>query len=365
MGSLSVGILGCGNISDRYFKAGEEYESFDVTACADLDLDRAHEKATAYDIEGMHPDELCESSTVDLIVNLTPPAVHEATSIAALEAGKHVYTEKPFAADTAGAEHILETAAEHGVLVGSAPDTILGSGIQTVRQAIDDGVIGDPIGATAFFVGPGHDHWHPNPEIFYRSGGGPLFDMGPYYVSALTYLLGPVDAVYGSTRQPFSKRPLALDPANDTVIDVSVPTYETGLIEFERGATATAVFSYDTHATTIAPQSSFEIHGTEGTLLASDPNHFEGQITVRSASDAEWHEIPPVDGPPHQQRGLGVADLAKTLNGDWTQITSGKFGAHVLATMDGIRTASETGTAVSPSITVEQPPALPTDADDW
>ena len=365
MGALSVGVLGCGNISERYFEAGQIYESFDITACADLDADRSAEKANLYDIMAIDPDELVESSDVDLIINLTPPSVHEATSITALEAGKHVYTEKPFAADTAGAERILETATEQGLLVGSAPDTILGSGVQTARQAIDDGLIGQPIGATAFFVTPGHDSWHPNPEIFYGTGGGPLFDMGPYYVSALSYLLGPVASVYGSTKQPFAERPLNLEPDSDTHLDVVVPTYETGLIEFAGGATATAIFSFDTHATKVAPQASFEIHGTEGTLLASDPNFFDGPVTIRSTTDEEWNEIPTIAGPDHQQRGLGVVDLAKALNGDWEHVTSGRFGAHVLATMDGIRTSSQTGQTVTPAITTERPAVLPTGDIDW
>ena len=356
MDSPNVGVLGCGVISDRYFEAGDVFEAFEVVSCADIDQARAEQKAEEFDITAASStDAMFEDDDVDIIVNLTPPAVHAETSIAAIEAGNHVYTEKPLAASTQEAAELLDVAEEHGVRVGSAPDTMLGRGLQTVRHALDDGIIGDPISATAFFTSPGHEAWHPHASIFYRHGGGPLFDMGPYYLTALTSVLGPAERVAGSTGKAYERRSLG----DGETVDVEVPTHESGVVDFECGATATLLFTFDVGASSIAPQNGFEIHGTDGTLLAPDPNFFDGPVRVKTDDEEEWSEIQLLEGPAGQQRGLGVADLAKAVTSDWDHRTSGTRAYHVLEILEGIRTSSEDSTFVDPSTDPPRPPLLP------
>lgn len=357
MASYGVGLLGCGTISDRYIEAAERFDAFDVVACADLDLERAAETAREFGIETSGPpDIVLEHEDVDIVVNLTPPAVHAATTIEALEAGHHVYTEKPLAESTDRAREILETAEDTGRLVGCAPDTFLGRGLQTTRNALDEGRIGDPIGATAFFTSGGHEHWHPHPEIFYRSGGGPLFDMGPYYVTALVALLGSARTIAGSTTRAQTQRQLGLTEAS---IAVEVPTHEVGLVTFESDATASLLFSFDVPASEIAPQNGFEIHGTEGTLLVPDPNHFDGPVQVRTHDMDEWEELPLVEGPEIQQRGLGILDLVRAVSGQGPHRTSGELGFHVLEILEGVRMAGAEEAVVRPDSSISRPEPFP------
>jgi predicted dehydrogenase len=360
MDTAGVGIVGCGAISDVYFEAGDTFAGFDIVACADLDAERAEEQASTHGVRRADDtDDLLADPEVDVVVNLTPPAVHADVSMAAVKAGNHVYTEKPLAASTDEARDLLDAAGERGLLVGGAPDTVLGRGLQTARRVIDEGRIGDPIGATAFVVSGGHESWHPNPDLFYRRGGGPLFDMGPYYLTALVNLLGPVTRVAGSTSRPFERRTITSEPRRGETIDIEVPTHECGVADFGSGATASLLFTFDVPASDIAPQQGFEVHGTEGTLRAPDPNGFGGPVEVRTAGDGDWETVPLVDGPSGQQRGMGVADLVAAAAGDWSHRTSGRRAYHVLEAMEGLRTASDESDYRTPEQSVSRPDPMP------
>ncbi|WP_321163770.1 Gfo/Idh/MocA family oxidoreductase [Halorubrum saccharovorum] len=253
MEPLSVGVLGCGTISDAYFSSDDQFDCFEITACADLDSERSAAKADEYRITSYDTESLLESD-VEAVVNLTPPSVHAQTCEQLLDAGKHVYVEKPLAATVKDAKEIVSMADESDLLVGSAPDTFLGAGLQTCRSIIDSGRIGEPIGATAIWTSSGHESWHPNPDFYYAEGGGPLFDMGPYYVTALVSLLGSASRVTGSVKQTFSKRTITSEPRNGEEFDVEVPTHETGIIEFENGTIANLLMSFDVNGGSSLPE---------------------------------------------------------------------------------------------------------------
>lgn len=353
MEPLSVGLVGCGNISDRYLAADGVFDDFDLVACADLDAERAEATAAEHGIDARSVDELLSADDVEAVVNLTPPHAHAAVITDALEAGKHVYTEKPFATTVDDARDIVETAAERDLLVGSAPDTFMGAGLQTARRVLDEGRIGDPVGATAHWTSPGHELWHPNPEIFYREGGGPLFDMGPYYVTALVFLLGSAERVAGSVSRPRDTRTVQSEGREGEEFDVEVPTHEAGIVDFD-GATANLLMSFDVEASTL-PFPAFEIYGTEGTLALPDPNHFEGPVRVRDHTDDDWEEVPLT----HEYtagRGAGVADLARAVRGDWDHRASGDLAAHVLEIMAAVRSSS----AESAFASIDSDPGRPT-----
>ncbi|WP_222912981.1 Gfo/Idh/MocA family oxidoreductase [Natrinema sp. SYSU A 869] len=357
MDSVRTGVLGCGTISDAYLDADDRFDGYDIVACADIDAERAEETADEYDIRATDPDGLLAADEIELVVNLTTPSVHRETCRDILTAGKHVYVEKPLAASFGDAEAILDTAAAEGLLVGSAPDTVLGAGLQTARSVIDDGRIGEPVGATAVWTSGGHESWHPSPDLYYQRGGGPLFDMGPYYVTALVSLLGPASRVTGSTARTVEQRTITSDPRRGETIDVEVPTHESGVIDFADGAVANILTSFDAPGRSTFVSPAFEIYGTDGTLRLSDPNRFEGPVRLRSA-DGTTEAVEPTheytDG-----RGAGVADLTAAVRGDWTHRTSGALAGHVLEVLDGIRDASDEGTHVSIGTDIDRPKPLP------
>ena len=354
MEPLSVGLVGCGNISDRYLAADDIFDAFDLVACADVDAERAEATAGEHGIEAMTPDALLGDESVDAVVNLTPPHVHAEVITDALEAGMHVYTEKPFATTVADAKAMVDLAADRGLLVGSAPDTVLGAGLQTARQVVDEGRIGEPVGATAHWTSPGHERWHPNPDLYYQEGGGPLFDMGPYYVTALVSLLGSATRVAGSVSRPHETRTIGSEPRKGEEIPVEVPTHEAGIVDFANGATANLLTSFDVQASTL-PSPAFEIYGTEATLALPDPNHFEGPVRIRSDGDEEWETV----GLTHKYtagRGAGLADLAHAVRGDWDHRTSGTLASHVLEVMAAVRSSS----TESAFRTIDSDPGRPT-----
>jgi len=364
MEPLAAGVLGCGSISDAYLSGNDRFESYEVVACADIDVDRAREKAAEYGLEASDPEGMLADGTVDIVINLTPPSAHAETTRNALAAGKHVYVEKPMAASHADADAIVEAAASEGLLVGSAPDTFLGAGLQTCRSALDDGLIGDPVGATAIWASGGHESWHPHPEIFYAEGGGPMFDMGPYYVTALASLLGPAIRVSGVTTQARAERTITSEGREGETIDVDpeVPTHESAVVEFANGAAATVMTSFDTPAGSTFPGPAFELYGTEGTLALPNPNHFEGPVEVYRPGEAP-EEVPLT----HEYtggRGAGVADLARAVKGDWSHRTSGAFAHHVFGILSGVRESSAGDGSVSLEPDVDRPDPLPAEFPD-
>lgn len=359
MEPVSVGVLGCGTISDAYLGASDRFDNYEIVACADLDEERARDAADEYDLQAHDPEGLREDDAVELVVNLTPPGVHAETCRQLLDAAKHVYVEKPLAAGVADAEAIRGAAAEAGLLVGSAPDTFLGAGLQTARSVIDDGAIGEPVGATAVWVSGGHEAWHPNPDLYYDEGGGPLFDMGPYYVTALVSLLGPVERVTGSVTRTHDRRTIGSGPRKGEQIDVAVPTHESGVVDFESGAVANVTTTFDAPGGSTLPDPAFEIYGTEGTLSLPDPNHFEGPVEIQRPGD-DPEEIPLT----HEYtagRGAGVADLAAAIRGDWDHRTSADLADHVLDVLAAVRESDERGEHVAVESTVDRPTPLPAD----
>jgi predicted dehydrogenase len=357
MEPVTVGVLGCGTISDAYFSSNDQFDYFEITACSDLDGERAAAKADEYDITAYDTDAFLDSN-VEAVVNLTPPSAHAQTCEQLLDAGKHAYVEKPLAATRKDAQAILDAAAASDLLVGSAPDTFLGAGLQTCRSVIDSGRIGDPVGATAIWTSGGHESWHPNPDLYYAEGGGPLFDMGPYYVTALVSLLGPAARVTGSVTQTFAERTITSEPRSGETMDVEVPTHEAGLVEFENGAVANLLTSFDVRGGSSLPDPAFEIYGTEGTIQLPDPNHFEGPVRV-SDRDGDGFETVELTHEYTAGRGAGVADLAYAIRSDWEHRTNASLAHHVLTVLSGIRQASAEGEHVQIETGCQRPAPLP------
>ncbi|NLV43842.1 MAG: Gfo/Idh/MocA family oxidoreductase [Candidatus Hydrogenedentes bacterium] len=331
MKPLRVGVIGCGNISDLYFESGKRFNSFDITACADIAKRAAREKAKKHGItKVMTPEALLESDEVDIVLNITVPKAHAAIARAAVAAGKHVYNEKPLTLTREEGKALLDEAKAKQVRVGCAPDTVLGAGIQTARRLIDEGAIGVPVSATAFMQCHGHESWHPSPEFFYEAGGGPMFDMGPYYLTALVTLFGPAVSVTAVTRTTFNERLITSEPKQGKRITVETPTHLAGMIEFKNGAVATMITSFDVWRATLP---CIEIHGTEGSLSVPDPNTFGGDVKLFQPGDADWCIMPPMHAYGTQSRGLGLADMAAAIQSGRPHRAEGALAYHVLDIM--------------------------------
>jgi predicted dehydrogenase len=355
---VKIGIVGCGNISSIYLKnCSQRFEILEVAACADLLPERAQASAREFNIpKACSVDELLNDPEIKIVVNLTIPKAHAEVCLAALEAGKNVYVEKPLAITREEGKKILELAKSKGLLVGAAPDTFMGAGLQTCRKLIDDGWIGEPIAATAFMTCHGHESWHPDPEFYYQIGGGPMFDMGPYYLTALISLIGPVKRVTGSARITFPERTITSQPKYGTRIKVETPTHIAGVIDFENGAVGTIITSFDVWSANLPW---IEIYGSEGSLSVPDPNTFGGRVRVRRKDADEWTEIPLSHGYADNSRGLGVADMAYALLSGRPHRANGEMAYHVLDIMHGFLEASERGTHYKLSSSCKRPAPLP------
>ncbi len=349
---MNVGIVGCGNISDIYFKNCKRL-GLTVLACTDAQMDRAKAKAAQYDDPGWCTmEDLLADEDIRIVINLTPPQAHFEVAAMALSAGKHVYNEKPLAVTREQAQKLMAFAAEHQLRIGSAPDTFLGSALQAARKAIDSGMIGEPVGAAAFMMCSGHESWHPDPEFFYQPGGGPLFDMGPYYLTALIHLLGPVRRVTGSVKATFARRVISNGPKKGTKFDVSVPTHVTGLLDFHDDTTATLMMSFDTWHHELP---TLEIYGTGGSLSLPDPNLFGGTVRARKAKEDAWQPVLYPFGYDENSRGVGVADMAKALEEGRPHRASAELAYHALDVMHAIYDASESGRHVEIASRCERP----------
>lgn len=353
---LSIGIVGCGNIIAQYLATIPTLPALRLSAVADLDMSRARAIAAEHPgVRALTVDDLMNDAGVDLVLNLTVPAAHAQVALAAIAAGKHVYGEKPLAATTPEAQEVLAAAAAAGVLVGSAPDTVLGTGTQTARKAIDDGLIGRPISATATMVTPGHERWHPNPDFYYVPGGGPLLDMGPYYVSSLVTLLGPVVSVIGAASHTRNERTIASGPRAGETVPVTTDTHVTGVLVHASGALSTLVMSFDAVATQSA---NIEVHGETGSMIVPDPNHFDGDVKVRTLAGTEWETLPVSAGYSEGGRGIGLQDLALTAPGQEPR-AGGKLAFHALEIMESLLQSAHSGQSVAITSTCERPPAVP------
>ncbi len=352
---VGIGIIGCGNISGIYLANAKRFPILDLRACADIDLERAAARASEYGVPcHCSVEELLADPSIDIVINLTVPAAHSAVALAAVSAGKSVYNEKPLTIGFEDGKRLLELATANGVRVGCAPDTFLGAGLQTCRQIIDDGGIGQPVAGTAFFLGHGPEAWHPDPNFFYQEGAGPLFDMGPYYLTALVSLLGPVRRVTGSARASFPERTVGSGAKVGQKIEVNVPTHSAAILDFVSGPIVTLVTSFDIWART----NSIEIYGSEGNLQLPDPNTFGGPVSVRLPSEAEWSEVPIKPDYADNSRGLGVADMATAIRENRPHRASGDLALHVLEIMHAIHRASADGHHIELTTTTSRPEIL-------
>lgn len=352
-----IGIVGTGVISGTYLDHLAKLPGVDVVVVADLDVSRAQAIADKNPgIRALSPQDLYAADDVDIVLNLTIPAAHAPVHQAALEAGKHVYGEKPLAVDRAQAEPLLKYAAANNLRVGCAPDTVLGTGTQTARAVIDRGDIGVPHAATASFVTPGHELWHPAPEFYYQPGGGPVLDMGPYYVTSLVTLLGPVRRVTARAGRSKEERSIHTGPRVGETFPVQVPTHVTGVLEHESGALTTVFMSFDIWATRL-PR--IEVHGTEGSVSVPDPNGFDGTVEIATATNRDWTEVPVAGGYAGAGRGVGVADMARALRTGQPHRADGALAYHVLDVLESLLEAATQDQPVDVASTVDRPAAVP------
>ena len=349
-------MIGCGNISGLYFQAGQRLEILEVVACADLLLERAQAKAQEFGVRACTVEELLADPEVEIVVNLTIPQAHAEVSIAALAAGKSVYTEKPLAVRREEGRRMLEMAAARRLWVGSAPDTFMGAGIQTCRKLMGDGAIGEPVAATAFMLGHGPESWHPDPDFIYQPGAGPMFDMGPYYLTALINLIGPIRRVTGSARISFPERTITSQPRFGQKIKVNTPTHIAGVFDFAAGAVGTVITSLDVWA---AELPRIEVYGTEGSLSVPDPNSFGGPVRLFRPDGEGWREVPLTHSYAMQSRGLGIADMAYAMRSGRPHRASGEMAYHVLDVMHAFHDASRDGRHVEVASTCRRPAPLP------
>lgn len=375
MSPLRVGVIGCGRISDIYFRNLNRCTPVDVVACASLELAESQAKASQHDIPlACTPDELLANPDIDLVLNLTIPAAHADVSLQALAAGKHVYSEKPLVIDPEQGQRVLAEASSRRLLVGNAPDTFLGGRWQTVRKLIDEGVIGKPTGVMAFVGTHGTERHNPNPDFYYQRGGGPMLDLGPYYLSAMVNCLGPIQRVAGMSNRVAQSRMIENGPRHGHWMDVEVDTHVQGMLEFENGVIGTITMSFDVWDSD-TPR--FEIYGEEGTLCIADAdpvhgaNIFQGQVLYRTRQSSRWTHQPRPAGRDAWQvadnshslnedfRGIGLVDMACAIIEERAPRCSGDMAYHVLEAMLGIINSPANGQYVSLSSRCERPEPLP------
>ncbi len=369
----SIGLVGCGVISEAYLKLSKLYSGIEIVACADIVPAVAKARAEQYGIRALTVDEMLKDEEIAAVVNLTVPNAHFDVSHAILTAGKHVYSEKPLALTARQAKKLVAEADKRGLKLGGAPDTFLGAGGQTARRLLDKGTIGNVIGGTAHVMSHGMEHWHPNPTFFFQPGAGPMFDIGPYYLTALVNLLGPVKTVTAMAAKGFSHRLVTAEgPKKGKKIRVTTPTTINAVLEFVSGAQVTVGTSWDVwrhgHSNPI------ELYGSEGTMLVPDPNFFSGIVsysdkngayTEVDTSDgafgaANWPEAKPARA---NYRMLGVADLIDAAKKDREPRCSGRLAAHVVEVMESVLSSASEQRFVKIRSRVERPaPLTATDA---
>jgi len=351
---MTVGIIGCGNIASIYVQNFWRWAPIELVGVADLLADKAEELGAKHSVPNFSPEALLHDVSPELIVNLTTPDSHFSVAKAALQAGKHVYSEKPLCQTYTEGKELLSIAKENGLRVGCAPDTVLGGGIQRTREMITNGAIGRVTSAQAFMMCPGHESWHPNPSFYYQPGAGPLFDMGPYYLTSLVTLLGPIVRVTGMASKAHDHRRVMSEPLKGQSIDVNTPTHIVAVLEFASGAITQLTTSFDVqrHSMPFA-----EIYGTEGTLQMPDPNGFGGSpydLTAQCSVPNNW---------PYQDncRGLGVLEMIQSISEERPHRASGDIALHVLEVMESVLDASNTGRTITLRPFFEVPEPMPHD----
>lgn len=361
LAQTKVGVIGCGNISRAYFGTNAKFSCFEITACADLKVETARAKAQEWNIaKACTVEELLADEEIEFVINLTIPQAHGPVMLQCLEAGKSVYTEKPFTVTRGEAQQIMALAKQKGLRVGSAPDTFLGGAHQTARKLIDDGAIGEIVSATAFMAGRGHEHWHPSPEFYYKIGGGPVFDMGPYYLTDLVQLIGPIESVSAFARITHQERTISSEPLAGKVMEVEVPTHISGAMQFQNGAIGTLIMSFDVMAHTLP---AIQIHGTKGSLFVPDPNGFGGPVELRLMG-AEPQIVELTHGYTEQARGIGMADMVRAMQTGREHRCNDQVAYHVLDVMHALHDSSDQKRHISIQSTCKRPLMLPVGLED-
>lgn len=366
---VRVGVVGCGAISGAYFQGAAKFPGLlKIVACADMDVTRAQAKASEFSIaKACSVEDLLRDDEVEVVLNLTIPKAHVPVAMAAVEAGKHTYSEKPLGLDTDESAKLLKLAKAKGKLVGCAPDTFLGSGIQTARKLIDDGAIGKPIGFLSTWLSRGHEFWHPDPEFYYQPGGGPMLDMGPYYLTALIECLGPVKRYVGLSSITRPERVISHRDKNGRpmhkfgqTMPVTTPDHVLGLIEFENGCTGSIQTSFATRAAEYYRKHPIQIFGTEGTLRVPDPNAFDGTVALCRFGDGEdtFNDVTPTH-PTGYGRSVGLADMAHAIRSGGQPRASGDLAIAVLDLMVGFSETSQSGQFAKPRTSTPRTPPLP------
>jgi predicted dehydrogenase len=355
-GRVGVGVIGAGVISSQYLDNLTTFPDLEVRFIADIDLDRAKAQAEKYGIAGHGTvEQLLADDGIEIVVNLTIPKVHVEVALQVLAAGKHVWTEKPFALDRESGVKLLDAAHAAGLRVATAPDTFLGAGLQSSRRFIENGGVGTPLTALTLLQSPGPESWHPNPDFLFQEGAGPLFDVGPYYITALVQLFGPVSRVTAVASKAKPVRTIGSGPRAGETFEVTVPTHVSALFEFESGQTAQSVFSFDSKLR----RTQFEVSGVDATLVVPDPNTFDGDLIVWG--DGEEPETIPSTGTT-TTRGTGVAELAQSIRAGRPERASGEQAFHVLDIMVSTIESAESGQPIEVTSTVTLAPPL---AEDW
>ncbi len=354
---LHVGVIGCGNISAAYLKHAATFRAMRIVACADLNAEAAQAKAAQFKIDAMSVDALLSCPDIDVILNLTTPQAHTHVNTQALQANKHVYCEKPLATSLADAQAVLDLAREKKLRVGCAPDTFLGGGIQTCRKLIDDGRIGKPLAGTAMMMCPGHESWHPNPGFYYLKAGGPVLDMGPYYLTALVNLLGPMQAVQAMGSQS-GPRICTSEHRRGEVLPVEVLTHVAGNIRFQCGAIITIIMSFDTVSALHNP---IELHGSAGSLHVPDPNRFAGPVALAPRGGKTAEPVPLTHGYTENMRSIGLADMCDAILHNRPHRAGGALALHVLEAMLALNEAAGSGQTIELKTTAERPAAMAAD----
>lgn len=353
---IGIGIIGCGTISTAYLKAATAFPILAIRGLADLRMEAAEARAAEFGLRAMTVEALLADPAIDIVVNLTIPAAHVEVGLRALAAGKHVHSEKPLAITTADARRLLAAGEAAGLRIGCAPDTFLGGAHQTCRALVDAGAIGTPVAGTAFFLCPGHERWHPAPAFYYAEGGGPMLDMGPYYITDLVNLLGPVARVAGVATMPRETRTITSSPLAGTTIPVSVPTHVAGTLHFVSGAVVSIAMSFDVPKHRHLP---LELYGTAGAMIVPDPNFFGGDIEVVKTGE-DWEKVTTrhayADG---NYRILGVADMAHAIREGRPHRASGALAYHVLEVMEAFTRSSDSGGFVTIESRPERPMPMP------
>jgi predicted dehydrogenase len=355
---MKIGVIGCGKISGAYLGGCKQFPVLEMVRCADLLPERAKAQADEFGVPRSGTvEELLADPEVELVINLTIPGAHAEVNMAILNAGKHVFCEKPFMLNRQEGAQVLELARRKNLRIGSAPDTFLGEAHQTCRKLIDEGAIGEPVAATAFLAGHGHESWHPSPAFYYQPGGGPMFDMGPYYLTALVNMIGPMSRVTGFAKTTFKERWATANGLPGTRMEVTTPTHFTGAVEYANGAMATVIMSFDIWAHTMPL---LQVHGTKGSLNVPDPNQPGGTPRLFKAETGAWEDVPPAyPNVYHSQygRGIGVADMAEAILRGRPHRANGDVALHVVDAMQAFVDSADTGRAIELGTKCERPEA--------